>query len=88
MTFQVNLPQIFKELKILMPNIFGTLYFVLWSNVILVWKPGIERQNCGDSEKIMFARGCEIEEDEQAEHRGFSSSETTLFDTLMEDTCH
>lgn len=48
----------------------------------------MERQNCGDSEKIMFARGWEVEEDEQAEHRGFSSSENTLFDTLMEDTCH
>ena len=52
---------------------------------VTFWK----RQNYGDRAKgSVVSRGRRGGRDEQLEHRGFGGRETTLYDSVMVDTCH
>ena len=57
-----------------------------WSNPMTFWK----RQNQGDDKMISDCRVWHKVErdDKQAEMKDFQSSENTLYDTTMVDTCH
>ena len=58
-------------------------YILYDSNYVMFWK----RQNYGDSKKISGCQGLGGGMNGQSTE-DFSGSETTLYDTIMVDTCH